>query len=423
MLRGKTPIVALAMRAGATGARACVVLPLGWPESGAALRWHYTDGNHTETGQASALADVPARVRQLRVTVWTPGTESLLTRARVPTRSRAKILQALPFALEDQLLGDPEAMHFAYAPATDGELAVAVTARARVEAWREAFAQAQWRVAALCPITLSLPLHENAWSVGVDEQEILLRTGPYAGAAMPRQDGVPPLARAMLDEARAADTAPAVLTIHAPAADALARSWSDALALPVNAGEAQAWRPLNAAAPFDLLQGEADTLSHWRALGRRYLPALALFGALIVAGFFVNAWRWYRLSSEDALQRKEMVALLKRAFPDTRAISDDPALQMRRDLAVLRARSGAPSDNDFLALLARAAPRLQGAGATLQGVQYTEHALTLEIQIKDFQALEGFKNALAGAGLKAEVASSTSQAGAITAHVRVTAAT
>ena len=69
------------------------------------------------------------------VIVWTPAAESLLLRAQLPTRSAAKIAQALPFALEDQLIDPPEQLHFAFAREADGALAVAVTARERMEAW------------------------------------------------------------------------------------------------------------------------------------------------------------------------------------------------------------------------------------------------------------------------------------------------
>jgi len=41
------------------------------------------------------------------IIVWTPAAETLFLRARLPTRSTAKIVQALPFALEEQLIDPP----------------------------------------------------------------------------------------------------------------------------------------------------------------------------------------------------------------------------------------------------------------------------------------------------------------------------
>jgi general secretion pathway protein L len=131
-------------------------LPRDWPERDAELRWRRTEaGGAVRQGSQRGLEGLPSAAE---VVVWTPAAETLLLRARLPTRSAAKIAQALPFALEDQLIDAPEKLHFAFTQEADGALAVAVTRRERMEGWLAALAAAGLAPARLAPATLSLPL-------------------------------------------------------------------------------------------------------------------------------------------------------------------------------------------------------------------------------------------------------------------------
>src|SRR5262245_54425884 len=109
--------------------------PREWPATDTELRWRRSEpGGAMRQGSQRGLEGLaPAE----EVIVWTPAAETLLLRARLPTRSASKIAQALPFALEDQLIDAPEKLHFAFTQEADGSLAVAVTRRERMEGWLE----------------------------------------------------------------------------------------------------------------------------------------------------------------------------------------------------------------------------------------------------------------------------------------------
>src|SRR6266516_1353965 len=113
-------------------------LPRNWPAEDSELRWRrVAAGGAVRQGAQRGLEGLaPAE----EIIVWTPATETLFLRARLPTRSAAKIAQALPFALEEQLIDPPERLHFAFAHEPDGALAVAVTRRERMESWLAALA-------------------------------------------------------------------------------------------------------------------------------------------------------------------------------------------------------------------------------------------------------------------------------------------
>src|SRR6266699_6710477 len=107
-------------------------LPRDWPRDDADLRWRrvVSTGAVRQGSQRGLEGLAPAE----EIIVWTPAAETLLLRASLPTRSAAKIVQALPYALEEQLIEPPERLHFAYTHEADGSLAVAVTSRARPSA-------------------------------------------------------------------------------------------------------------------------------------------------------------------------------------------------------------------------------------------------------------------------------------------------
>src|SRR6266705_1452455 len=291
-------------------------LPRNWPAEDSELRWRrVAAGGAVRQGAQRGLEGLaPAE----EIIVWTPAAETLFLRARLPTRSAAKIVQALPFALEEQLIDPPERLHFAFAHEADGALAVAVTRRERMESWLAALAAAGLAPTQLAPVTLSVPLAERAWTLAF---------------------------------------------VDAPA-DLDSAGWREALGLPLESiqpGDASV-----PAAPLDLLQQHYAPRAHLAALKRAYVPAAALLAAWLFATLALDAIEWARLSRAASAAEEEMRALLLKSFPETRAILD-PAEQMRRGLEDLSARSGVAAPGDMLSLLARAAPAIaRSRGAALR---------------------------------------------------------
>src|SRR3979409_1967692 len=134
------------------GERLELWLPRNWPAEDSEMRWRRIaadgggrEGRHAGRGWRPLAAAGAFRQGVQRgleglapaeeIIVWTPAAETLFLRARLPTRSTAKIVQALPFALEEQLIDPPERLHFAFAHEADGALAVAGTRRERMEGW------------------------------------------------------------------------------------------------------------------------------------------------------------------------------------------------------------------------------------------------------------------------------------------------
>src|SRR2546425_193257 len=215
----------------AGGDRLELWLPRDWPREGAELRWRrIASGGASRQGRQGGL-EGPAPAGGIGVR--TPAAETPLLPAKLPTRSAAKIVQALPYALEEQLIEPPERLHFAYTHEADGSLAVAVTSRERMDGWLAALAAAGLEPTQLAPVTLSPPLADRAWALAFAGGEIVLRCGPHAGFGGPIEPRPPAWLHAALAQARSEPGAPErILLVDAPA-DFDFPAWREALGLPL----------------------------------------------------------------------------------------------------------------------------------------------------------------------------------------------
>lgn len=400
-----------------------VYLPQGWPDRGGALQWYWRDASgERQFGQVATLTELPHEARAARLIVWTPGAETLLTTAHLPTRVRAKILQALPYALEDQLLGEPDSMQFAYRPLTDGHLAVAVTARERLRVWQEQLQAAGLRPVALAPITLALEPAAGAWVAAFIGDELVVRAGTYAGfTAVTAGDAPPALLAAALKEAQVRGDAPPALRVYAGARAFAADAWSQALGIEVTRSDDNFWTHVEPQPALNLVQTAVGGGDGTHPLLARLRPAAIMFALWMLGSFIFTTIEWWQLSRTAKAQRTEMTQIFRNAFPEAKAIVD-PALQMQRNVADLQARSGQAGPGELLVLLTQVGPALTDArGAELQGIQYGDRALTLDVRVGDFQALEALRAALGAKGLRVELVGSNSRGNTVDGKLRVSA--
>lgn len=397
-------------------------LPAGWPEGAGTVSWWWRGADGvTRHGQLAQLNELPANMRGGRISVWTPAAETMLTQVSLPTRSRAKIAQALPYALEDQLLGEPESLHFAYRPLADGVLAVAVTARERLQSWLNALQAADITPTFLSPAMLALPWDGHSWSLALDENEAIVRTGPWSGftCIMPPDRSVPDELILALREARSKEQTPNSLSFLNPPAGIDVARWSALLQIPVQGREEEFWVQTRVAPALSLLQSEFSPIDQLRQATRLLLPAGVIMLVWLVLGLIFNLGQWWRLTHVERTQRQQMFALFRQTFPDARAVVDPP-LQMARNLAALQSGGGRPGPGDMLALLAQTAPVLQSNPAVhVHNVQYADSSVTFELSVPDYQAMEALSKALAAQGLRAEVANANSHDGTVDGRIRV----
>ncbi|MFQ5754642.1 MAG: type II secretion system protein GspL [Acidiferrobacterales bacterium] len=401
-----------------------VFLPDSWPESGATVHWCGRRGGSTASGQSSDLAELRTSWKAAHVTVWTPPGDTLLTHVSLPTRSWSKIQQALPYALEDQLLGDPEKLHFAYHRQRDGTLAVAVTARERLQVWLEALRDSGLVPSRLCPATLALPLDAGDWSLLFTDHRLWVRTGLFAGFVCPvALETAPPLLSTAVTEARSKHTAPARLTVFDPPAAFQADAWRASLGSEIETSQRSFWQTgASTPPPLNLLQGEFAPSGKLRDSLRPLRLGASVLTVWFLGAIGFSLWEWWQLNEQHRSNRQAMVQLFQKTFPEAKVVLD-PARQMERNLQSLQHQSGDAGSGGLLALLAQAAPVLRAhPNVTLQTVKYADAKLTLDLRLPDFETLEVIKNTLSETRrVRVEVLAANSRASGVEGRLRVQA--
>ena len=331
------------------------------------------DGQAVTAAGSAAPALLPPAGRGVEVVALVPASQLSWQRVTLPrgTGPGAPRLRAiLDGLLEEQLLDDAEALHFALAPGAQGGAPtwVAVCGRAWLAAHLAALEAAGRPVSRIAP---EWPPHDAALRLtvtGEPERAQLLMSGagvPGGAQALPFGPG----ALALLPAATGDDAPPPELLAE-PAVAALAEQ---AFQRPVTI-ESAPQRLLRASrGDWDLAQfefarsGRARAAKRAGALWRDFLHAprwrparwaLALLAAINLLGLNVLAWR---TQDELAARRVANQALLTETFPQVKLVVDAP-LQMAREVAALRQASGAASARDLEPMLQAFG---QAAGATI----------------------------------------------------------
>lgn len=144
------------------------------------------------------------------VIVLVPAEEVLLTHVVMPKMSRARLLEALPYALEEQLVEEVESLHFSIGEAqSDGKLPVAVVAKTRLQQWLQQLQSYNVQPDQLLPLTFGLSCEMETWTA-INLEVITVRTGAYTGFVCDRANMTTLLTAALAS----AENKPSIISIQ-----------------------------------------------------------------------------------------------------------------------------------------------------------------------------------------------------------------
>lgn len=124
------------------------------------------------------------------VVLLIPTRDVLLIKAELVTSNSRHLKQALPYALEENLVEDPALQHFVWQAlkATPGILDVAVISRETLKGWMALLKKHRIKARTILPDVFALPLAEDEHAVPTIVQhngQVLLRTGAMSGFSCP----------------------------------------------------------------------------------------------------------------------------------------------------------------------------------------------------------------------------------------------
>lgn len=122
------------------------------------------------------------KARSKKVIVTIPSEQILLSNVIIPSKNKKQRRQAVPFALEDNLAEDLDLLNFAmHTASNDKKTWVAIMNRQLLQEWVAFLKEKGLQSAILLPDIFLLKQDVNSWTLSVDKQRALLRTGPFSG--------------------------------------------------------------------------------------------------------------------------------------------------------------------------------------------------------------------------------------------------
>lgn len=322
-----------------------------------------------------------------RIVVLVPGADLRFAEIEVPARQAAKVLQAAPYVLEEQLAEDVDTLHFALGPRQkDGRWPVAVVSRARMDAWLKPFLDRGLIPDVVVPDALCLPLAEGPrWSALAERDHVLVRHGRFNAFSCLYDDLE--LCLELADPERQAS-----LRIVVPrdvVADFTRLPWPVEL-LPGFASSMEAllqyYRPEQG---IDLLQGRYSQKEDLKRLWQPWRASAALAAILLGCSALLHGVQTWQLKRELARQEASNVQRYQQIFPNETRIVDLGA-QVDQQFTALKAGHGSAGLMPLLQVLADAL--VAAPGLTVQSAQLRDGALYVALSGSDLQQLETLRS-------------------------------
>ncbi len=363
------------------------------------------------------LADALKNAAGCRLVVLAPSAEVRLTSVAVPAKQPQKILQAAPYALEDQFAEDVDTLHFAIGDTlANGRTPVAVVSRSVMNHWLEPFRSQGLMPDLLLPDVFGLPLPTAAcWQVLAEPAQATVRSDAYSGFTCAVAD-----LSAHLQLSGAGDTQSLSIYPIGPETDFSALGAradvrpGSALGLDLLAGNLEESRCI------DLLQGAYGRSHGSQALWKPWRLTVALALAWAVVTLAMQGISTVRLGKELAQQDEANLSRFQTLFPaETRIV--DIAVQAEQQFTQLK---GGGAQSGLFPLLDAARTALAGeTSLVLQSLQLKDGALFISLTGNDLQALDRLRDGFAKRReVKLEVQSANSSSIGVQIRLKLTPA-
>ena len=390
---------------------------------------------------AQQLSELTDKAQQRLVKVFVPGSDVLLKRLVVPTKSQRAMRSAVPYMLEDELAQDVDELFFAYANITndnsDYNCFVAITQRSQMLLWQSWLADANISTKILQPDVLAMPYVENEWSmIALHPDKVSLNTSLNSTTAIAVRQGQWQgfildftldehawqftLKKLFSDEQKeSAEQESTSLTINTysqlPCFDEI--ETNDNITV-VKADEelplalfAQHGKQSN----FNLLQGEFKVKERRSKSVNNWLWAAGIAVCALLLNVGYKSAQLWQLSAQQEQVEEEIIARYKKVFPSAKRVRIGTIKsQLNRKIAQL---GGVSDQAGFLSMLSQVQPAFAKVPALKpESLKFDgkRQELRLQAVADDYQHFERFKGALNSANLTVKQGAQNNQGEKIT---------
>jgi general secretion pathway protein L len=377
---------------------------------GAPASWLLVDSNGAASGevQNGPLEDALGLSQGRRTCLILPASDVTLARPDLPpVRGAARIAQAVPFALEEQLAADLENLHFAVGArdADSSATPVAIIARATLERWRANCDAAGIRPDAAYTESSLVPSTPNGLVLVLDEDTLHVNRATQPCYALDARPLPLALDLALGEPAETGEhvdfyVSPAAYETQQEAIEGLrartatlqVRLLPDGL-LPLLAAQ------LPVAKPINLLQGVYAAPSSFGSQLKQWRLPAALAAATLLTFAGAQGLKLWQLNKAEKQLDAQIAATFKQILPG------QPVVDPRAQIQGVIARAGAGNDALLPAISLLAQAIAQAPATRVEGMSYRAGVLELRVLAPNVEALDGIKQTMGRDGAKVELQS------------------
>ena len=358
--------------------------------------------------------------RGRRVLLIIPNEDVVLTSVTIPSKNKKQLLQAIPFALEDNLAEDIEELHFAiFQEKPQGETHVAVINRDRLDDYLSLLKDNGLTAHFVLPQVLVQTIKKDAWSLleshdnsvsdSDNQATVSVRLNKYAGFFSDKS--LLELFIQQLEEDK-----PELLLSNI-AADELPKELQD-IALEALDPAQVFYESASSAIDLNLLSGFVSNKKESHINWKAWRPAFVIASMLLATWIGILGWQNTKLQKQRKQLDQSINNLFTATFPKSRIV--DPAQQMASKLNQLKKNAGGTVSSP-LPLIADISPLLKEyKDLSLNEIRFKENKLELVVQSPNLSRLETFKkDVLKKSNLQLEISSSTTTADKVEAILLV----
>ena len=381
------------------------------PDNKDQLQWGFVNDQGTPDkltyGSITELSNI---ARGYRATLLLNSSHVNLTQVKIPSQNRQRQLQAIPYALEDQLADDIDDLHFAAGKKqADDNIPVITINRALLDHLTQDFKNAGVFIDTLSADVLALPFNNNQWTLLIDNQRALIRTGHFTGFYCDLNI-VPVFLQALINQQ---ESSPELLHIYVPehlASEVESLKITD-LEINLEIIKESVFsifaRNLSSARQLNILQGTYTPKRESSGLIKPWKSVAAIFVAWLVLQLIYAGFESYQLEN----QNRELAGLIQKEFkkanPEANKYNN---MRKRMENKLKEARGGGDNKDDqlFLQLLSDATPAfINNQKITINGMVFRNKFIDIDLQADSLQTLEAVKTKLTTIpGLKTVISTS-----------------
>jgi len=409
------------------------------------VEWVMVDAGGAVVGEPARGDPIAAAESALdsKVIALVPGASVLRTTVEIPVRGTSKILQALPFAMEEQLATEVDELHFAIGKRdAHDRLAVAVVERLEMEAWLELLAAAGMDPVGLYADSDAVGAIPNTTTLFIEPDSLILRDadGYVAVSELESADTTLDLWFRMRESVDDEDATPAPINLlvfmteqaqQNPATEAFIASLQPRVAsldikLLVDGALPRLASQIVAQPGVNLLQGSYGQRSNLTVYWPAWRVAAVLLASLAVTLAGAKILEISSLSRQAAALDTAIEQAIRYTFPEVQQVQAGTArnlLQSKlRGLGSDPAGGNATEFLDNLQAVAGAIADAEGANAKLETINYRSGVMELRVLAPNVEALDAIQRQLVEDGsLEAEIQSANPEGDRVRGRIQVRA--